>query len=191
MGAERKANRLTMADLVLLSLLAEQPRHGYDAHRELERRQVQDWAGVSRPQIYYSLQKMAAAGLLRAAPDRDPAAGPERQIYATNQAGRRALADALERPAWSEQRERPPFLTWMALSWQARPGVFRRQCERRARFLQREVAREQAALASVTGEVKTKDHEAAWMIRLMLAQMRTELAWLRDLRRSRLNQGGQ
>ena len=39
---------LTVADLVLLSLLVEQPMHGYQANLELERRQIQDWAGVSR-----------------------------------------------------------------------------------------------------------------------------------------------
>ena len=51
-----------MPDLVLLSLLAEQPMHGYQANLELERRQVQDWAGVSRPQVYYSLEKLARLG---------------------------------------------------------------------------------------------------------------------------------
>ena len=33
--------------------------HGYQANAELERRQVRDWAGLSRPQIYYSLEKLA------------------------------------------------------------------------------------------------------------------------------------
>ena len=40
---------LTTPDMVLLSLLAERPMHGYQANLELERRQVRDWAGVSRP----------------------------------------------------------------------------------------------------------------------------------------------
>ena len=44
-----KKRELTVPDLVLLSLLAEQPMHGYQANTELERRQVQDWAGISRP----------------------------------------------------------------------------------------------------------------------------------------------
>lgn len=191
MATKRKRNPLTLADMVLLSLLAERPRHGYDANQELERRQVRDWAGISRPQIYYSLQKLAAAGLLRVARGPGAACGPERHVYATTEAGRRALAEGLERPEWSERRERPPFLAWLALSWQARPEVFQRQCARREAYLRAELARAEATLAAVIAEVRTADHEAAWMIRLMLAQMQTELAWLRELRGSRLSRGGQ
>ncbi|MFI5107117.1 MAG: hypothetical protein ACHP79_19505, partial [Terriglobales bacterium] len=63
MAAARK-RELTVPDLVLLSLLAEQPMHGYQANLELERRQVEDWAGISRPQVYYSLEKLARLGLV-------------------------------------------------------------------------------------------------------------------------------
>lgn len=41
MPATRK-RELTTPDLVLLSLLAEGPRHGYEANAELERREVRD-----------------------------------------------------------------------------------------------------------------------------------------------------
>ena len=116
---------LTVPDLVLLSLMAEQPMHGYQANLELERRQVQDWAGISRPQVYYSLEKLARLGFLREAGDREPSLGPERRIYTTSAKGRAALSAALERENWTTQRERPPFLTWMALSWQTGPEVFR------------------------------------------------------------------
>jgi len=37
----------TTPDLVLLSLLAERPMHGYQANAELERREIRDWANVS------------------------------------------------------------------------------------------------------------------------------------------------
>src|SRR5215472_1370035 len=142
MSAARKRD-LTVPDLVLLSLLAEQPMHGYQANLELERRQVQDWAGVSRPQIYYSLEKLARQGLIRESGDQEPALGPERRIFATTAKGRMALASALERADWTTQRERPPFLTWMALSWQARPQIIREQLRRRKEFLSRELAREE------------------------------------------------
>ena len=88
---------LTTPDLVLLSLLAERPMHGYQANLELERRHVRDWAGISRPQVYYSLEKLAGMGLLRGRRSREPAEGPERQVFATTAKGRAALADALER----------------------------------------------------------------------------------------------
>src|SRR5438067_3960219 len=95
---ERKRSAgLTTPDLVLLSLLAERPMHGYQANLELERRQVRDWAGISRPQVYYSLEKLQAKGLIRGTENDDPAAGPERRVYATSGKGRGALKQALEK----------------------------------------------------------------------------------------------
>jgi DNA-binding PadR family transcriptional regulator len=187
MAKSSTTSEATIPDLILLSLLAEKPRHGYDVNQELERRQARDWAALSRPQIYYSLQKLAQRGYLRVAGGSAKAGrrtGPERHVYATTAAGRRALADALERRDWAEQRDRPAFLTWLALAWQARPGVRRKQIARRRNFLQRELAREQLTLAGVRAEVKKEDHEAVWMLRLILAQIETELAWLGALARA-------
>src|SRR5437867_13132175 len=91
----RRARRveLTTPDLVLLSLLAERPMHGYQANLELERREIRDWANLSRPQLYYSLEKLARTGLIRAAETDKPAEGPERSTVETTEKGRVALAE--------------------------------------------------------------------------------------------------
>jgi DNA-binding PadR family transcriptional regulator len=174
---------LTAPDLVLLSLLAERPMHGYQANLELERREIRDWAEISRPQIYYSLEKLARAGMIRASGTEQPPAGPERSTFATTEKGREALADYLEREDWTTQREHPPFLTWMALSWQARPGVFRNQLKRRRKFLLKEIVREKKTLLSIFAEVGHKYHEAVWMVGLMLNLMRAEVLWTKRLER--------
>ncbi len=182
MRASRKL-ALTTPDLVLLSLLSERPMHGYQANLELERREVRDWAGISRPQVYYSLEKLQARGLIRGIETDDPAAGPERSVFATTAKGRAALASALEREDWTNQRERPAFVTWVALSWQARAGVFAQQVERRQRFLEKELAREVATLRGIREEVGHRFHEADWMVSLMIEQFRTELRWLQRVSR--------
>jgi DNA-binding PadR family transcriptional regulator len=180
--ARQKAS-LTTPDLVLLSLLAERPMHGYQANLELERREVRDWAGISRPQVYYSLEKLARAGMIRGLESGEPAAGPERSTYETTAKGRAALADALEREEWATQRDRPPFLTWMALSWQARPGVLQNQIRRRRQFLEQELAREKEVLRSILEEVGHPYHEALWMVSFVLDQFKIELRWLAKLER--------
>jgi DNA-binding PadR family transcriptional regulator len=182
MPATRK-RELTTPDLVLLSLLAERPMHGYQANAELERREVRDWAGISRPQVYYSIEKLAQLGLVRASENESAAAGPERRVFQTTAKGRAALADALEREEWATHRERPPFLTWIALSWQARPGVFGQQIARRRKFLENELSREEATLLSIKKEVGHRFHEAVWMVSLMIERFRGELRWLRKLER--------
>lgn len=178
-----RKRELTTPDLVLLSLLAERPVHGYQANLELERRQVRDWAGISRPQVYYSLEKLARLGLIKSADTDEPVAGPERSVFGTTAAGRTTLAEALEREEWTDQRDRPAFLTWIALSWQARPGVFERQVRRREEFLVKELEREVATLRAVRAEVGHRFHEAVWMLSLTIQQLRTELRWLRKMAR--------
>ena len=172
---------LTTADLVVLSLLSERPMHGYEANLELERREIRDWAGISRPQVYYSLDKLQRLGFLRVKASKEPAAGPERIVLTATADGREALADALEREGWTTQRERPPFLTWIALSWLARPGIFKTQVQRRRTFLESELAREKEVLRSVLEEVGHPYHEAVWMLKLTVDQFKTELAWLNKL----------
>ena len=174
---------LSTPDLVVLSLLAERPMHGYQANLELERREIRDWANLSKPQVYYSLEKLARSGLIHSSETEVPAGGPERSTFETTTKGRAALADALEREEWITQRERPPFLTWIALSWQARPGVFMNQLKKRRKFLLKEIAREKKTLVSIYDEVGHKYHEAVWMVSLMIEQMRVEVRWTHRLER--------
>ena len=157
--------------------------HGYQANAELERREIRDWAGISRPQVYYSLEKLARAEMIRSLQTKEPASGPERSSFETAAKGKTALANALEREDWTTQRDRPAFLTWIALSWQARPGVFQEQIRRRQKFLEIEVAREKETLRSILEEVGHPYHEAVWMVSLMIEQFKTELRWLKRVAR--------
>jgi DNA-binding PadR family transcriptional regulator len=181
--SNRRSRELTTPDLVLLSLLCERPWHAYDANQELERRQVGDWAGVSRPQVYYTFEKLRQMGLVAPARTDEPVAGPERNVMETTAKGREALADALEREDWTIHRDRPPFVTWMALSWRARPGVFKQQVERRRVFLQGELAREQRTLKAVKEEVGDTYPEVTWMVTLVVEQFKLELKWLKKIER--------
>jgi len=176
--AKKKTKNLTVPDLVLLSLLAERPMHGYEANAELERRQVRDWAPISRPQVYYSIEKLLRLGLVRLTDSDEAQQGPERRVVTTTARGRDALAASLEREDWVVQRERPQFLTWMALSWLAQPGVVNEQLERRRVFLQQQLEHERTTLAGVHAEVGHDFHEAVWMIQLMIEQFETEIRWI-------------
>ncbi len=96
----------------------------------------------------------------------------------TTAKGRAALASALESEHWATQRDRPLFLTWMALSWQARPAVIRKQIRRRRNFLENELAREEITVRAIRREVGHRFHEAIWMVSLVIGQLQSELRWL-------------
>ena len=179
-GGSRRANemRLTTPDLVILSLLAERPMHGYEVNATLENRNIRDWAPVSRPQIYYSLDKLTRLRLIRVGSDESPAAGPERRVFETTPAGRDRLADALESKHWVDNRVYEPFLIWLALSWQARPRTFRKQLNARKKIVEHRLAEERATLKEVLDEVGHPYHEAVWMLELAIEQMEVELRWI-------------
>jgi DNA-binding PadR family transcriptional regulator len=170
--------RLTISDLVILSLLAERPMHGYEVNATLEDRKIRDWAPVSRPQIYYSLDKLMKLKFIRVTNADSPSAGPERRVMETTPLGRERLADALEANHWVRQTVHQPFLIWLALSWQARPRTFRKQLISRKNLLEEQIKDEQATLADVIGEVGHPYHEAVWMLELLLEEKHTELRWV-------------
>ena len=170
--------RLTISDLVILSLLAERPMHGYEVNATLEDRKIRDWAPVSRPQIYYSLDKLTKLKLIRVTDADSRSAGPERRVMETTALGSEQLADALDATHWVRQRVHQPFLIWLALSWQARPRTFRRQLTNRKNLLEQQLNEERATLADVISEVGHPYHEAVWMLQLLIEQKKTELRWV-------------
>ena len=174
------ARRLSLPDLVILSMLAERPMHGYELWAELIRRHVWKWAGISRPQVYYSLKKLESRRLVAVVGDDDPTLGPERRVRAPTPAGRRGLADGLARSEWATQRPPPPFVTWMVLSWQARPRDFVAQLDRRRRFLAAQLGEDREALGAVIAETSPTS-DAAMIVRLGIRQFEAELAWLDEV----------
>ena len=191
--AADRHEHLTAADLVVLGLLLERPMHGYEVNQELARREVHDWAGVSRPQVYYSLRKLADAGHIGPAPGRAAGAergsaergsaegGPERRVYRVTAAGRRAYAAALARPEWATQRPPPPFVTWLVLATHADPAVRARQLARRRAFLEAEAMRERATLAAILAGTGPTVVVAALVVSLTIRQFEAELAWLGEV----------
>jgi DNA-binding PadR family transcriptional regulator len=157
--------------------------HGYEVNAELERRQARDWVAISRPQIYYSLEKLVRQGLLAESADTGVVLGADRRVLRTSAKGRTVLARELERDSWTNQRERPAFLTWLALSWQASPLAVKQQIQRRLKFLEVEVEREEKTLEDVRHEVGHEYHEAVWMLKLTIAQLKSELVWVKQVAR--------
>lgn len=171
---------VTLADLVVLSMLCERSMHGYELWAELARRQVEKWASISKPQVYYSLRKLADAKRIVSARDDDAALGPERRVYRPTESGRRLLADALARAQWATQRPPDPFATWLVLAWQGRPRDVSAQLARRRRFLERQLAGDRAALEAVIAETSPSS-DAAMVVRLSIRRFETELAWLDEV----------
>jgi DNA-binding PadR family transcriptional regulator len=55
---------LTDAELVILSLLVEQPMHGYQIEGQITLRNMRTWTDLSTSSIYYILRKLEEKGLI-------------------------------------------------------------------------------------------------------------------------------
>ncbi len=174
---------LTPADLVILSVIAERPRHGYDLKAELERREVKDWVSVSRPQVYYSLRKLADRGLIRPTEASADSGGPERQVYAITPDGRWELALSLGRDEWATSRPPQPFLIWLALSAHADKDTRARVLEARSTFIEDTLSRERQTLMGFGQHDGPMVAEGVMMVELVIAQLECERDWLKKVRR--------
>ena len=81
---------LSDADIVVLSLLAEQPRHGYDLDRVIEQRGYRQWTSLAFSSIYYLLKRLSERGLL----EPDEGSQGRRTVFRVTEAGRRELSKA-------------------------------------------------------------------------------------------------
>lgn len=92
---------MTNAELAVLSLIVEQPRHGYAIEATIEERGMREWTDVGFSSIYYLLKKLERAGLVEGSTG-DETQGPARTVYSATGAGRRAfhvaVAEALSQP---------------------------------------------------------------------------------------------
>ena len=175
--------RLTTADLVVLAVLSyERPMHGYELVKLLEERDFEDWAPISRPQVYYSLRKLAEGGYLLPVKDHAPPLGPERIVYKPARQARRAMETALSEKKWVEQRPPSPFTTWAALALLASPTTVTTQIRQRAAFLKKEIRREQKTLASFEGNTSQDVAVARVLVSLATQQFQIELDALNNLR---------
>lgn len=173
--------RLTTPDLVVLSMLAERPMHGYELWRELEYREVADWAAICRAQVYYSLGKLSRLGLIRPVAGKKKSSRPDRVVLAPTAAARAALANALARDDWARQRPPPPFQTWLALSVHARRADVRSLVELRRSFLLSQLEKEEGTLVAIRQDEGPLIPIALAMVELAICQFRLELEWLDTL----------
>jgi len=93
---------MTNAELAILSLVAEAPRHGYQIEQVIEERGMREWTEVGFSSIYYVLNKLEKDGLAEGQTERQPGRGPARKVYHITPAGeeelRAGVRDALSTP---------------------------------------------------------------------------------------------
>lgn len=82
---------MTDIELLVLGLLAEQDRYGYQIDEEIKKRNMRRWATIGFSSIYYTLSSLKRRRLLESRVEQS-AVGPKRRIFAITDAGRQTLS---------------------------------------------------------------------------------------------------
>lgn len=109
--------KLTDSELLLLGLVAEMPRHGYELERTIETRGMREWTQIGFSSIYFVLGKLEKAGLVMA---EVPTGVKARKVFSITPSGREVL---IEQTIAALEAYRPTFSSlllgmvhWPALS---------------------------------------------------------------------------
>ncbi len=107
---------LTLNDLVVLAVVAEEPVHGFALSRELAPgSDLGRIITLRRPQVYRAIDRLAAAGLIEPLAVEPGDAGPQRTVFAIAGPGRQPLEDWLARPVEHVRHLRVEFLVKLRL----------------------------------------------------------------------------
>ncbi len=99
---------MTNAELAILSLVAEQPRHGYQIDQVIQERDMREWTEVGFSSIYYLLKKLESEGLIEGRLQ-EAERGPARKVYTATSAGEEALRAAVLDALSTPRRSYPPL----------------------------------------------------------------------------------
>ena len=75
------------AELAILSLIAEEPRHGYQIEQLINERNMRSWTEIGFSSIYRLLKKFEKDGLIVGEPGAPEGRGPARVIYRMTESG--------------------------------------------------------------------------------------------------------
>lgn len=81
---------LTDSELLVLGLVAEMPRHGYELEQVIAQRGMREWTQIGFSSIYFVLGNLEKKGLVTA---ETPATATAKKSYKMTKAGKRALVN--------------------------------------------------------------------------------------------------
>jgi DNA-binding PadR family transcriptional regulator len=166
---------ITVASLVILSLLLEKPGSGYDLLKEFESQSVSDWAQVSKAQIYYIIRVLISLGYVASSA---PEGVRRRTEYRVTEAGRAVLRAQLREPGWLNSLAPTNFMTWLGLAVDAPEGAFETNLLRRKAFLEEQLQAKNQIEEFVRNYPSPRAKFGSLLLELYRSQLEAELQWI-------------
>lgn len=166
--------RVSRVEVVVLGLLAEGPRHGYELLERFRERGMDLWAEVGRASVYQALRRLEREGAL-AGRQQEGSEGPDRRVYRITSTGRARLRAGLREHA----RGSPLALGFLHLLPSDEAG---RVVAARAQALEDRRARIAAARERLAGTDDPAGGLALRLLELHESLIESERRWLETVR---------
>lgn len=117
------AQSLTDAELVVLSLILEQPQHGYQIEQQITLRNMRAWTDLATSSIYYLLGKLEGKGLIEQLPDQADQTGERpKKVFQVTENGRLAWKGATLKALSTPKTTYTNFLMGLHNLWNIPPN---------------------------------------------------------------------
>ncbi len=165
-----KTKSLTDAELLVLGLVAEMPRHGYELEQVIEERGMREWTQIGFSSIYFVLGKLKKMRLVTA---KRPAGRNMRRTYAVTDMGREALVVQTVAALRNVRPSHSSVLLGM-LHW---PALQRSEALRALQTRGEAIKRELERLATIQVDRQPLPDFVEALFDFSIGQLRAEAEW--------------
>ena len=168
---------MTNAELAILGLVLEKPRHGYEIEQTIEERGMRDWTEVGFSSIYYILNKLEDRGLITSHKEAAPGKGPARKVFSATEQGGNAWYQATIKALSEPGVPTHSFLLGLA----GLPAIADQQAIEALRAYKLKLEERRAGLkAKWEGSVQTMPLFLDGMFEYSFRLVETEISWLEE-----------
>ncbi len=167
-------------EIAVLSLLRERAMHPYEIQKVLKERHKDAILVLKRGSLYHAIERLEAAGLIKAAKTSRDGRRPERTTYRIQPAGEATLLETLRSFIAKPQHERSHFMGSVSFLVHLTPEDAAAGLAARAERLKEEIVRLDKLMADVRSQLPRIHLIESEYARAMRA---AELSWVRSVLR--------
>ncbi len=164
--------KLSLSEQLILSILAEQSRHGYDVEKVIHERGMRKWTDIGFSSIYYILEKLETKGLATSTETR----GKEKKQYSITKNGMVALGKEAAYLITERKPANTHFMTGLASSQFIEASKFVESLEQRKVTLMSDLQ----AVRSKLSATENLPKPARQLFSLSEALLKAELVWINE-----------
>lgn len=165
---------MTNAELAILGLVAEAPRHGYEIEQLIEQRGMRNWTEVGFSSIYYILSKLEQRGWIDSHMEPAAGRGPSRKVYTIKPAGLSAWQEATIAALAGPGEPNSSFLLGLA----GLPGIQPKEAVEALREYRKRILKRRDEVQAAWQQAETLPFFLQGMFEYSSNLIETELDWL-------------